>query len=671
MSALFVLLTGSGMAQIEGSSQSAEPIPDLSGLSLKELQQLTIDSVYTASKYQQKTTEAPASVTIVTSSEIERYGYRTLAEILRSVRGFYITYDRNYSFLGARGFARPGDYNTRLLLLIDNHRVNDIIFDGALIGTEFPLDVDLIDRIEIIRGPSSSLYGTNAFFGVVNVITKRGGDLDGATASGELASFGTQRGRVTYGKKFPKGVEMLLSSTFYGSQGQRNLFFKEFNDPATNHGIAENADSDGFVNSFGKFSFRDFTFHGLYGSREKAIPTASFGTVFNDSRTRTIEKRGYFDLQHERAFSNQWELNSRLYYDRYGYDGDYIYESEDENSPLTINRDLARGNWWGSEFKASRRLKAKHNLTLGAEYRHNFQQDQANYDENTFPMYLDDQRSSRNWALYVQDEYAISKKLILNAGLRLDRYDTFGSTVNPRLGLIYSPSSRTTVKLLYGHAFRAPSFYELFWWQKGASKANPRLNPETIRTPELVLEQRIGRHFRFSAAGFHYGISDLIIQQTDPVDDLLVYQNIDRIRTKGFELELEGKSPGGLEGRISYAFQSSKNLQTGRTLRNSPDQVAQFNLAIPVGHRIFAGFAAHYVGKRATGAGNYTDAAFVSDLTLFRRRVTRNVNLSASVHNLFNENYSHPGSEEHVQDSIRQDGRTLRVKLTIDFPKAK
>ena len=135
--------------------RKAQPPAELSNLSLEELADLPIDSVYGASSYNQKVTEAPSSITIVTSDEIQRYGYRTLADILRSVRGFYVTYDRNYSFLGVRGFSRPGDYNARVLLLVDGHRLNDNIFGAALIGTEFPLDVDLIERVEIIRGPSS------------------------------------------------------------------------------------------------------------------------------------------------------------------------------------------------------------------------------------------------------------------------------------------------------------------------------------------------------------------------------------------------------------------------------------------------------------------------------------------------------------------------------------
>src|SRR5690242_11259260 len=153
---LFAMLL---MAVVTSRAQQPTPTPDLASKSIEELMDIEVATVYGASKYIQKVTEAPAAVSIVTAEDIEKYGYRSLAEILRSVRGFYSTYDRNYNYLGVRGFARPGDYNTRVLLLINGHRVNDNVYDQAVIGTDFPVDVDLIERVEIIRGPSSSLYG--------------------------------------------------------------------------------------------------------------------------------------------------------------------------------------------------------------------------------------------------------------------------------------------------------------------------------------------------------------------------------------------------------------------------------------------------------------------------------------------------------------------------------
>lgn len=154
---------------LSGVATLCAQTPDLSHASLEELMNI---KVYTASTYLQTAETAPSLVTVVTADQIRKYGYRTLADILRSVGGFYVTSDRNYSYVGVRGFARPGDYNTRILLLVDGHRLNDSVYGSSFVGFDALLDVDLIERVEIIRGPTSSLYGTNAFLAVVNVIPK-------------------------------------------------------------------------------------------------------------------------------------------------------------------------------------------------------------------------------------------------------------------------------------------------------------------------------------------------------------------------------------------------------------------------------------------------------------------------------------------------------------------
>ena len=117
------------------------------------------------------------------------------------MRGFYISYDRQYSYVGVRGFSNPGDYNTRVLLMVDGHRLNDAIYEQAMVGTEFSVDVDLIERVEIIRGPASSLYGTNAVFAVINVITRTASEIHGEELEGDAGSFNTYRGRMTYGDR--------------------------------------------------------------------------------------------------------------------------------------------------------------------------------------------------------------------------------------------------------------------------------------------------------------------------------------------------------------------------------------------------------------------------------------------------------------------------------------
>src|ERR1039458_5084679 len=181
---LFFFVALCGRASATETNQNSA---DLTSLSLEALMEIEVPVVFGASKFEQKATEAPSSVTVITSDEIKRYGYRTLADILQSVQGFYVSYDRNYSSLGSRG-VNLSDSNNRILLLVNGHRLNNNLTDGAAIGTDFILDVDLIDHVEIIRGPSAVLYGNNAFFGVINVITRQGKQLNGANKPNPTAN---------------------------------------------------------------------------------------------------------------------------------------------------------------------------------------------------------------------------------------------------------------------------------------------------------------------------------------------------------------------------------------------------------------------------------------------------------------------------------------------------
>jgi len=628
-----------------------------------------IPSVYSASKFEQKVTEAPASISIVTAYEIKMYGYRTLADIIRSVRGFGVTDDRNYSYIGVRGFGRPGDYNTRVLLLVDGHRINDTIYDTAPAGADFPVDVDLIDRVEFIRGPSSSLYGANAFFGVINVITKRGRDLKGVELSSEVASFDTYKTRASYGNKFSNGLEVIGSGTFFTSGGQ-DLFYKEYNSPATNRGWSEKCDYERAPSLFTKMSYSDFTMSGGYNSREKGIPTGAFQTLFNDSRTKSVDERAFWDLSYDHRFDNELSVLARVSYNHYEYRGDYVYNLAAPADPLdlVINRDVALSEAVGAEFQVTKKLFEKHQLITGVEYRNSFMQNQKNYDESPYLKYTDDKRSSANYGIYVQDEYRISSTLRLNAGVRHDEYESFGGTTNPRLGLIYHPFEKTVFKLLYGSAFRPPNDYELYYTDTLTQKGNPNLKPEKITTYELVWEQFLGKYLRASTSLFHNEIDDLISYQKDPLDGMYVFTNTAEVVAKGIEFELEGKFPGGLEARASYVLQRAEDADTGHLLTNCPEHEAKFNVIVPViAERLFLGTELRYLSPRKTLSGGRTDDAFITNLTLFAPNVLKRLSLSASIYNLFDRKYDDPASVEHLQDVIRQDGISFRLKATYSF----
>jgi outer membrane receptor for ferrienterochelin and colicin len=635
-----------------------QPGPDLSETSLEQLGKI---EVYSASMHLQPSGDAPSSVTVVTANEIKEHGYRTLADILRTVRSFYVTYDRNYSSLGIRGFARPGDYNTRILLLVDDHRLNDNIYDEAMIGTEFPVDIDMIRRIEIVRGPASSLYGSNALFAVINIITKQAQDLNGLELSAEAGSFNTYKGTISYGRKMQQ-FEFLVSGSFYGSRGHNQLFFPEFNLADTNNGIARHADDDQLASALVTVSSHGLVLQGVYGTREKGIPTGAYGSIFNNPGTRTTDSHGYLDLRYNHIFANSLALLVRTFGDRYTYQGTYLYPSPDR-SQISPNIDYADGKWWGTEVQVAKAVLNRHYITAGGEFRKNIRQDQSNYDLNPSSTILNDKRDSFAGALYLQDELVLAKTLTVNAGFRYDYYSSVKASTNPRIGLIYHPSNRGALKLVYGQAFRIPNVYEKYYWYP-PNLPNPDLKPETIRSTELVWEHSLSNRLWWSATAFHETLADLISQE-NAGEDLFMFRNLHRAESDGLELELRGSLSHGLSGVASYSFQETKDRNSNLFLNNSPRHLAKLTLTQPlVRQSVSLSLDAQYRSGMQTLTGNSISPFSIVNLNLLGRRIGRHVDMAAGLYNLLDKTYYDPPSTAVPEDSIRQDGRGFRVKMT-------
>jgi len=631
--------------------------PDLTKLSLEELMEIPVPTVFAASKLEQKITAAPSSVTIVTSDEIKKYGDRTLADVLQSVQGMQVSYDRNYAFLGTRGI-NLGDFNSRVLVMIDGHRVNNNLTDGAFIDTAFILDVDLIDRVEIIRGPGSVLYGNNAFFGVINVITRKGSQLNGPEFSGEYASYDTAKARVTYGKLFTNGIQLLLSGSLYDSEGASRLFYKEFNTPDQNNGVATHRDDDSFGSFFGSLSYRDFTLQGATVSREKGNPTAQYSTTFNDPRLRTVDDRSYTTLKYAHEFPDLFDVTAQVYYDRNDFSIGYPVAT-------TLFREEQAGEWWGAELQLNKRLWDRHTVTAGAEYRDDFRQQRRLFDSNTGQVFTDIHRERQNYGLYLQGEFEILTNLLhFDAGVRYDQYGNFAPTTNPRLALLYDPFAQSTFKAIYGTAFRAPNFLEL---------SDPRfqdIGPEKITSYELVYEQGIGNHLRSSLSGFYNQMDHLIAFENGR------FQNFNA-EARGVEVALAASWTNGLSGRASYTFQETENLSSPEELPDSPKHLLKFNLSAPlIREKVFASLEFQYTSKRhtvfttSTGEtvpGEDASGFGIVNFTLFSQNLVKNLEVSASIYNLLDRQYSDPATRFHAQDLIEQNGRSFRVKLTYRF----
>jgi outer membrane receptor for ferrienterochelin and colicins len=655
---LLVVSAMNWAAEIE--STATKPV-DPTEISFAEL--IKMEVVEAASRFRQPIAEAPSSVTIISSDEVKKYGHRTLADILESVPGLYVSYDRNYSFLGIRGFSL-GDFNNRVLLLLNGHRMNNSLSDSAFIGTEFLLDVDLIERVEIIRGPGSSLYGNNAFFGVINVITREGAKFPGhgVEVSGEAGSFDTYKGRVTYGKLFKNGIQVLFSGTIYESEGQDRLFYKEFNTPAQNNGIAEDADTDSFKSVFGSMAFKDFTLEGGFITREKRNPTAQFLTDFNDRRLQTTDDRGYVTLKYFHQFEEIVDVSAKVYYDHHDFE---------INEPFSgvLYRDAQQADWWGTELQLTKRIQDKHTFTLGGEFRDDFRQEERFFNVTNGVVSRDLHRSRQNHGVYFQGDVAIITNLHLNAGVRYDQYGDFDPTFNPRVALIYNPVDKTIFKAIYGTAFRAPNFFEL------SDQRNQDIMPETISTYALVYEQGIGKHLRSSVAGFYNQIEDLIAFNSAPGHQR--FENLSGAEAKGVEFALEGSWRAIIRGRASYTFQHTEDSDTGRVLTDSPAHLGKLNISVPVWQdKIFAGLEFLYVSSRTTThltplgtaePGEDAKGYGLVNFTLFSQNLLKNLDLSASIYNILDKHYDDPSTPFHRQDLIEQDGRSFRVKLTYRF----
>src|ERR1022692_2835738 len=307
-----------------------------------------IDSV---SLHAQTLAEAPANVTVITAADIRRYGYRTLADALASVRGFYVTYDHEYHYVGVSGISLPGDFNTRFLVMLNGHPLTDNIYNSnGFFGQDFGLDMDLVDRIEIIRGPTSALYGSNGVLANINIVTRSPVDADRLRASAETDSAGQRKLSLAASMNLGRGANLLISASVFNNLGVPFATSGLAVLPGTPN-VVPNADGERGYHTFANLIWHNWSFIAYFNSRLKQTPIG-VGTSFNgDPAQHAVDGRSFLGAFYKRS-AGPGQLLWQIFYDRYRYQDRYGYPAG--NAVDTV-RDFNFGDWIDSAHR--RRLR--------------------------------------------------------------------------------------------------------------------------------------------------------------------------------------------------------------------------------------------------------------------------------------------------------------------------
>jgi outer membrane receptor for ferrienterochelin and colicin len=644
-----------------------------------ELQLTESNEVIAASRLAESIADAPASVTIIPKYELVGMGYPTIAEALRGVRGVYVNDDRSYASLGFRGFARTGDYGNRVLVTVDGQPTNDNYVGSSYVGFDGRTDLDDVERIEVIRGPGSALYGTSAVFGVVNLVTRSRSAPTHVEAGMSAVEYGVLRGRVHATYRIDDDAGFWISLSGARTKEGRDFVFPEY---AAEPGGGASIGNDGFNAGTlsGRAWYKSLTLQWFAHARKKHVPTGIFDTNFPSNDLTLLDRRSFLELRFEPHVGST-QLLTRAHFNTYDFDQTLPYPFDvDPTSGATIGgyeRDSFRGRWVGLEQRITAPIARTLRITVGGEAQLHLRTQQIgrNAAEGVF---LDRNDPFQVAAGYFLADWTPSSALKVSPAVRVDYYSIVGAYLNPRLAVLLHLTPLTTMKLLGGKAFRAPSVYELFY-VSGVQRAPDSLRPEDIYSGEIEINQRFSATTSATLAGYVNYVRNLVVLTGGGTpDDKNVYSNFDRpVLSTGVEGEVRR------DFRQGWMISSQVSLQRTRYLRNvdaslrdvpnSPSVLAAAKLGIPIITRTLGVMMRlSYIGSRFDRYDKQgdlpqqkVDAALVWDVVFGGETEKLGVRYGIGVYNLLDTRWYTPVSAEHRQRAMLQNGRTLFLSLAV------
>jgi outer membrane receptor protein involved in Fe transport len=635
---------------------------------LTNIELTPVREVTAVSRYAQAIEEAPSSVTVIDGREIRAFGYPTVAEALRGVRGLSLSNDRAYSSAGIRGVGEPNDYNNRVLLLSDGQPLNENLLNSSYIGSEGRVDLHDIARIEVVRGPGSLLYGAGAFSGVINMVTRPRDEPTQAFFGAGVYDSSALHGRAGfyYNIGRDKGVWASLS----GARSDGFSLSVPLADPPAN-AKASGVEAFRSYTASGRAWWGPLTAQWLVHGRDQSVPIGAYSTRFGDPNTRLHDLRLTGEIRYEPRLSKSLELMTRAHASRFVYSADYAAE------PLAFED--FRGTWFGGEARLAFTPRPSLRVTVGGEGQYHpeatlFGRTEASGVSST---YIDAGEPYGLGAAYLLADIKPQPWISFSGGVRVDVYTTFGPIAVPRAAVIVKPARGGVLKLMGGRAFRAPSVYELQYSDGGLSQVPAGdLGPESIYSGELEYSQRFLKNW-IALGAVHAGGALGIINTTPLADGsgLIRYENSDvPVLLSGADAEIRHDFRQGFMVSASYGYQLTRYVDpniANKRLINAPEHLASLRAVVPMVRELAS--AALRVTLEAPRRISLDDDAttptsVIGDVAVsgFVRRF--GLRYTAGVYNVTDQPWEVPIAGTFASRTMPQNGRTFLLDVTVAYP---
>jgi outer membrane receptor for ferrienterochelin and colicins len=595
---LAALATLASTAAAAGDPLPVAPSPGDGDLS--DLEGLLDEPILsTASKSAEVASAAPATSMSISAADLRRHGIRSLDEAINFLSLGMITQNPLHSVdIGARGVLLTSDFGNHVLLLVDGHTVNEPWNGTAYFERGAAIPFEMIDHIEIILGPGSVLYGSNAMMGVINVITKRAKNWGGLHLIAESELGTSHRLAAGLGHEFSlfdRPAELTIQLEYFKQDGPHFRFGPQvYGDDAVTMapkrfspeglatgvwgGVAEKSYWTKIPAGYARLIVGRLELNVKAASYTRGTPYINlfnlFAADFNDPNTWEKDRWLSGDLKYRLPLSEIIELKSRLYADTYTYEQQArtsAAEDCEENQLFgCIRRSKGLSRWMGLEEQASFdwTRDGDYATLLGVDGRWRYAGSQLDITDRVTGVnpgsvgYV--RKTEYALGVYLQQTAKPHHTLDLSAGVRFDADQRFGSHVSPRAAVALRLWDGGTLKGIYSEAFRAPSIYEAYFADPANQVDATDLSPEKVRSVEALAEQRIGTH-RLLVGGFRSWWRDMVLlaaltpeeieaavnrgQLSAGVTSALQYRNVASIENYGMNASFEGTQ---LAGKLRY-----------------------------------------------------------------------------------------------------------------------